>query len=148
MIDANTYNKNIDFVGAKGLIFIDDKIILFRRDTKTNNFPLQVDLPGGGREGGESPWETFKRETEEEFGIEIKKEDVCFSKKYPSIFDATKEAYFIVVKPKNIEEKDIVFGDEGLGYVLMTPKEFVLLDDGVKRQQDKVDEYLNFLRKQ
>ncbi len=145
MIDKDTYSKKVEFLGAKGLIFIGDKVILFQRDSKTNNFPLQVDLIGGGREEGESPWETFKRETREELGIEINEEDVCFSKKYPSIFDATKEAYFIVVKPKDIKESDIVFGDEGLEYILMAPKEFVLLDDGVKRQQDKVAKYLNFL---
>ena len=143
MIDQDIFNNDISFQGVKGLIFIGDKIVVFRRDNKTNNFPLQVDLPGGGREDNESPLETFKREINEEFGINIEKEDVVFSKKYPSILDSSKVAYFIVTRPLNINENEIVFGDEGLEFFLMTPKDFVSLSDGVKKQQEKVVEYLD-----
>ena len=142
MIDENTYNKDVIFQGVKGLIFIGDKIIVFRRDNKTRNFPLQVDLPGGGRENNESPFETFKREIMEEFGISISKEDLVSCKKYKSILDSNKEAYFMITKPLNIKEEDIRFGEEGLEYFLISPQDFVNLKDGVKGQQDKVAEYL------
>ncbi len=141
-IDKDTFNNKIEFHGVKGLIFIGNKILVFRRDTKTANFQLQVDLPGGGREEDESPFETFKRETMEEFGLEIKKENIIFSKKYPSIADPNVCAYFIVVKPENISEKDIIFGDEGLEFFLIAPKEYVELSDGVKKQQEKVHDFL------
>lgn len=142
MIDKNTFNNSADFHGVKGLVFIGDKIVVFRRDNNTKNWPLQIDLPGGGREGNESPFETFKREVMEEFGINVEKDDIIFSKKYQAVLDPIKEAYFMVTKPLNIRESDIILGDEGLGFSLMTPQQFVGLKDAVKRQQDKVAEYL------
>lgn len=146
MIDKDTFSKEVNFNGTKGLVFIRDKIIVYRRDTKTSSFPLQIDLPGGGREGKESPFETFKREVKEEFGVIVEKGDILFSKKYQSVLDPNKEAFFMVTRPLNIEEKDIIFGDEGLEFLLMTPQDFLNLEDGVKRQQDKVAEYLRGLK--
>lgn len=146
MIDQNIFNKDIDFHGVKGLVFIGDKIVVFRRDTKTDNFPLMIDLPGGGREANESAFETFKREVNEEFGITIRKTDVVFSKKYQSVLNPSKEAYFIVTKPLDIKENDIIFGDEGTEFLLMSPQDFVNSNEGVKRQQDKVAHYLNSLK--
>jgi 8-oxo-dGTP diphosphatase len=146
MIDKDTFNSDVDFNGTKGLVFIGDKIIVYRRDTKTSSFPLQIDLPGGGRENNESPFETFKREVREEFGLTIEREDISYSKKYQSILDPSKEAFFMATRPLNTEEKDIIFGDEGLEFFLISPQDFVNLKDGVKRQQDKVAEYLRGLK--
>jgi len=146
MIDQKIFDNNRDFHGVKGIVFIGEKMIVYRRDTNTNSFPLYIDLPGGGKEKNESPFETFKRELEEEFGIEINKEDVKFSKKYMSVMDSTKESYFIVTKPLEIKENDIIFGNEGLEYFLINPKEYLKLADGIKRQQDKVADYLNTLK--
>jgi 8-oxo-dGTP diphosphatase len=148
MIDEETFTESVNFHGVKGLLFLDKKIVVFRRDDKTKNYPLQVDLPGGGREKDESPFETFKREVMEEFGISIIKEDIIYSKRYTSVLDQTKVAFFMVTKPLPITESDIVFGDEGLEYMLMTPEEFVSLTDAVDRQQERVREYLEFLQKE
>jgi len=71
MIHENTFKK-VDFNGAKGLVFLGNKILVYRRDNKTSNLPLCIDLPGGGRENDESPFDSFKREIKEEFGIDCK----------------------------------------------------------------------------
>ncbi|MCF7834129.1 MAG: NUDIX domain-containing protein [Candidatus Pacebacteria bacterium] len=142
IIDQKIFDKNRNFHGVKGLVFIGDKILTYRRDTKTKSFPLYIDLPGGGKEEGESPFDTFKRETKEEFGIEINPDDVKYAKQYMSAMDTTKESYFIVVNPLNMKESDVVFGDEGLEPVLITPDEYLKLNDAIKRQQDKVVDYL------
>jgi 8-oxo-dGTP diphosphatase len=141
MIHKNTYKK-VDFNGAKGLVFIGDKIITYRRDFKTSNKPGFIDLPGGGREGDESPFDTFKREVREEFGIDINKDDVKFSYAVKSIMEPNKNSYFIVVKPEKIKPSDIIFGNEGTEWLLMTPEEFVSLPDGIERQQKRVANYL------
>lgn len=133
MIDQKIFDKNINFIGAKGLVFIGDKILIYRRDTNTNLFPLYIDLPGGGREENESPFDTFKREVKEEFGIEINPGDVEYAKQYMSSVDLEKETYFIVVRPTNTKESDIVFGDEGLEFMLITPDEYLKLEDAIKR---------------
>jgi 8-oxo-dGTP diphosphatase len=142
MIDQKIFDESRNFHGVKGLVFIGDKILVYRRDTNTKSFPLHIDLPGGGREGNESPLDTFKRETKEEFGIEISPDDIEYAKQYMSAMDATKESYFFVAKPTNVKVSDVVFGDEGLEFMLVTIDEYLKLDDAIGRQQDKVRDYL------
>ncbi len=142
MIHENTYKK-IYFNGAKGLVFIGEKILTYRRDNKTNNFPLHIDLPGGGRDGDESPFDTFRREVKEEFGINIEREDIQFSCAIPSVTEPGKKSYFVVAKPLSVNATDVVFGDEGIEWFLMTPEEFISRPDGIERQQKSVEKYLN-----
>jgi 8-oxo-dGTP diphosphatase len=142
MIHKNTFEKT-DFNGAKGLIFLGEKLLVYRRDTKTNNKPLCIDLPGGGREGEESPFETFQRETKEEFGIDIEKDEIEFSCTIPSTLEPEKKSFFIVAKTTRFNQEDIVFGDEGTEWMLMTPDEFIHRTDGIERQQKRVAEWLS-----
>ena len=144
MIDKDTFTVIDTFHGSKGLVYVGDDILVFRRDNKTTHFPLMIDLPGGGREVGESPFDTFKRETFEEFGLIIEKEDVIYSKRYMSIMNKDMYAFFIVVKNENLKKEDIIFGDEGLEYMLMKGEEFVALHDAVSRQQERVKEFLEY----
>lgn len=141
MIHPDTF-KVTEFSGAKGLVFMGDKIVSYRRDNKTNSCPGLIDLPGGGREGNESPFETFKREIVEEFGIEIKEEDIIASfRKNSSVHPGTK-TFFVVAKTK-FNKNDIIFGNEGTEWMLMTIEEFLNRPDGIERQQDRVREYLS-----
>ena len=141
MIHENTFKK-IDFNGAKGLVFIGDKILVYRRDNKTNISPLCIDLPGGGREGDESPFDSFRREVREEFGIDIERDEVEFSCTIPSVIEPNKKSYFIVAKTIRIKPEDIVFGNEGIEWMLITPEEFIMRPDGIERQQKRVEKYL------
>lgn len=141
MIHVDTFNK-VDFNGAKGLVFIGNKILTYRRDNKTSSSPFHIDLPGGGREGEESPFDTFRRETKEEFGIYIEKDEIVFSCTVPSLIDPTKNSYFIVAKTLRFKSEDIVFGNEGIEWILMTPEEFIKRPDGIERQQKRVEGYL------
>jgi 8-oxo-dGTP diphosphatase len=141
MIHENTFKK-VDFNGAKGLVFLGDKILVYRRDNKTNNWPLNIDLPGGGREGDESPFDTFKREVKEEFGIDIEKNEVEFSCTVQSVIEPDKKSYFIVVKTLRFKSEDIVFGNEGIEWMLITPAEFINRSDCIERQQKRVKRYL------
>jgi 8-oxo-dGTP diphosphatase len=141
MIHENTFKK-VDFNGAKGLVFVGDKILVYRRDNKTSNSPLCIDLPGGGREGDESPFDSFRREVKEEFGIDIEKDEIEFSCTIPSVMEPNKRSYFIVVKTLRSKPEDIVFGNEGTEWMLMTPEEFIKRADGIERQQKRVEKYL------
>lgn len=141
MIHENTFSKG-DFNGAKGIVFLGDEMLVYRRDTKTNNFPLHIDLPGGAREEDESPFETFQREVNEEFGIQIEKDEIDFSCTIPSTIEPDKKSFFIVAKTSRFKPEDIVFGDEGTEWMLMSVNEFIQRPDGIKRQQKRVKNYL------
>ncbi len=141
MIHENTFKK-VDFNGAKGLVFLGEKILTYRRDYKTENKPGCIDLPGGGREGDESPFETFQREVKEEFGLSLTKENILFSCPHQSVIDPAKESYFIVAKLSEVRVGDVVFGDEGVEWFFMDPEEFISRSDGIERQQKRVSSYL------
>jgi 8-oxo-dGTP diphosphatase len=141
MIDEKIFKK-IDFNGAKGFIFIGENILVYRRDTNTKNYPLMLDLPGGGKEGDETPFETFTREVKEEFGIQVKRENVVYSKPHQSIIEPWKYSYFIIAKlPQDFENK-IVFGDEGVEYLILTVKDYLRREDVIERHQVRLREYL------
>jgi 8-oxo-dGTP pyrophosphatase MutT (NUDIX family) len=61
------FKRDLKADGAKGLILIGSRMLVYRRDNKTKIYPLHIDLPGGGIEEGETPFEGFKREVKEEF---------------------------------------------------------------------------------
>lgn len=145
LIDQRIFDHERNFHGVKGMILIGDKMLVYRRDNKTERFPLSIDLPGGGREPGESPFETFCRETKEEFGLNITEKDIVYAKQHISSIDQSKEGYFIVVKPATLEADDIVFGDEGLEPSLITVEDYLKLKDAISRHQDRVREYLGSL---
>lgn len=142
MLHKDTFKK-VDFNGAKGLIFIDDKILVYRRDNKTVDWPDCIDLPGGGREGEESPFETFQREVREEFGIDIKEGDIEFSCTIPSVMEPEKKSFFVVAKSIRFKSENIIFGNEGTKWLLMTINEFIHHPDGIKRQQERVKKYVS-----
>ena len=140
-IHENTFKK-VYFNGARGVVFLGDKMLVYRRDNKTTNNPGKIDFPGGGREGEESPFETFQREVKEEFGIDISKEEVDFSCTIPSIAEPSAKSYFIVAKAPSSKEGEIVFGNEGSEWLLMTPEEFISRPDGIERLQKRVEKYM------
>ncbi len=140
MTDIHTYDPNTG--GSKGLIYIGDKLLLYRRDTKTTNHPLEIDLPGGGPEGHETPWQTFEREAAEEFGLQIMPDQVVYYDDWPSWSKPTQTYYFIVVKLPASAASDIVFGDEGLEYLLMTPAEYLAAPDAWAPIRDHARLYL------
>ncbi len=142
MLEENTYNKNVDFIGAKGLVYIGDKFITYRRDGNTSIFPFYIDLPGGGREVGESPFQTFQRETMEEFGITVEEKDIIFSETHFDPQRPEQNSYFMVTRPLAISESDIVFGNEGLEYSLMSAEEFLGRTDVVSLWQELVKRYI------
>jgi 8-oxo-dGTP diphosphatase len=141
MIDPDTF-KIVDFAGAKGLVFIGDKILAFRRDTNTNHFPLCIDLPGGGRDGEETPFQTFKREVKEELNVDVTENDIHFSACVRSTLSPDKMSYFIVTKPPATKISEIALSDEGVEWMLMTPEEYIERTDGIVGQQERVRKYL------
>ena len=132
-----------DFTGCKIALFCGDKLLTILRDDKSNiPYPNTWELPGGGREGDESPFECAEREVYEELGIHLTEDCLLWSKVYPSMLFEGKESVFLVGKLDQEQFDKIVFGDEGQGYRLMSIEEFLSSDNVVPQLQDRVRDYL------
>ena len=132
-----------DFTGCKIALFCGDKLLTILRDDKLNiPYPNTWELPGGGREGDESPFECVAREVYEELGTRLTKDCLIWSKVYPSMLFEGKESIFLVGKLRQEQFDSIVFGDEGQGYKLMRIEEFLGSDRVVPQLQDRVRDYL------
>ena len=132
-----------DFTGCKIALFCGDKLLTILRDDKSNiPYPNVWELPGGGREGDESPFECAAREVYEELGIHLIEECLLWSKVYPSMLFEGKESVFLVGKLRQEQFDSIVFGDEGQAYKLMGIEEFLGSDRVVPQLQDRVKDYM------
>lgn len=121
-------HQSFDFSGAKIALLKDDQILSILRDhIPTIPFPNTWDLPGGGREGEETPFDCVQREVFEELGIIISKESIIWAKVYPGMVDPNKESVFMVGEISQDQIDQIVFSDEGQGWKMMPITDF--LDD-------------------
>ena len=133
--------------GTKGLVYIGDKVLVYRRDDKTTEWPLSIDLPGGGKENNETPFETFSREIHEEFSLTITKSAITYSKRYPSTLNKGKFGHFAVAK-LGVEQKQLIqLGSEGIEYMLMTLDEYLVRKDAWPIFQKRSAEYQKSLFK-
>ena len=132
-----------DFTGCKIALFCGDKLLTILRDDKLNiPYPNTWELPGGGREGDESPFECAAREVYEELGIHLTEDCLLWSKVYPSMLFEGQQSVFMVGQLSQEQFDNIVFGDEGQGYKLMRIEEFLSSDKVVPQLQDRVKDYM------
>ena len=132
-----------DFTGCKIALFCGDKLLTILRDDKESiPWPNMWELPGGGREGDENPFECAAREVFEELGIRLTKDCLLWRKVYPSMLFEGKESVFLVGKLAQEQFDKIVFGDEGQSYKLMSIDEFLDSDKVVPQLQDRVRDYM------
>ena len=136
-------DKHLDFTGCKIALICDGGILTILRDDKpTIPWPNLWELPGGGREGDESPFECVSREVYEELSIQLLKDDIVWSWIYPSMLDENKNSVFLVGKLTQEQFDSIVFGDEGQGYKLVRLEEFLASDRVVPQLQERVRDYV------
>ena len=117
--------------------------MVYRRDGNTKSYPFCIDLPGGAPEPAETPFENYRREVKEEFGLDINPEQIVYYKKYPSRIEPGKFTYFPVAQLPKIEEKNIKFGNEGSEYMLISLEELLERTDlAWPYIRDRVKDYL------
>ncbi|WP_323767122.1 NUDIX hydrolase [Marinovum sp.] len=132
--------ENSQFAGTKLALFIGGKLLVIRRDDKPDiPWPNHLDLPGGGRENGETAADCVLRETREEVGLRLDPGQLVYETAYdrpigPMVFFAAH------VSPEAARE--IVFGNEGQGWMLMSPEEFANHPEAVPHFRDQVAKYL------
>ena len=132
-----------DFTGCKIALFCGDRLLTILRDDKASiPWPNMWELPGGGREGDESPFECVAREVYEELGIHLTEDYLLWSKVYQSMLFADKQSVFLVGQLSQDQFDSITFGDEGQGYKLMPIEEFLKSKQAVPQLQGRLRDYL------
>lgn len=135
------FNGDPNTAGSKGLIFIGDSVVVYRRDDNTDDHPHQLDLPGGGPEQGETPFQTFQREAMEEFNLGLSEDDIIYVRQYPSVVRPGKFAYFPVAKLPESAMERIRLGDEGSEYLILSFEEYLSRTDAWDIFQDRSKDY-------
>ena len=132
-----------EFTGCKIALICEGQILTILRDDKEDiPWPNMWELPGGGREGNETPFECVAREVYEELSIQLSKADVIWFQIYPSMLDGNKKSVFLVGRLTQEQFESIIFGDEGQGYKLVSFEEFLTSDRVVPQLQERVREYV------
>ena len=118
--------------GAKVALFLGNQIISILRDDFDHiTYPNLWDLPGGGRDGGETPFETVARETREELGLVLPAAGVLWESAFPANYDPGKWVAFFVAWLPPFAVVDIIFGDEGQRWALYDLDTFMNLPNRV-----------------
>jgi len=123
-------DSRMDFQGCKIALICGDKVLTILRDDKDDiPCPNMWELPGGGREGNESPFECAAREVYEELGIHLDEDCLLWSKIYPSVIFKDKQSVFMV-------------GQLRQAYKLMPIEEFLKSKQAVPQLQGRLRDYL------
>lgn len=132
-----------DFHGAKAAILIGDDLLITLRDDRPDiPYPNLWDLPGGGREGDETPEQTVLREIREEVGLSIPESCIIWRRAFPSHSGLHAPGWFFVIRLPATAAADIVFGDEGQGWRLTPPDAFLTQSDAIPFLQDRLQVWL------
>lgn len=129
------------FSGSKIALFCGGKVIAYLRDDFAHiPFPGMWDLPGGAREGAETPVECALREVAEEFEIALSPDQVTWMRHYPG--DGAAGHWFLVGEVTPEQVAAISFGSEGQAWRMMDPAAFVACETAVPPLRARLAAYL------
>ena len=131
------------FHGAKLALFIGEKVLaILRDDYDWIPYPNTWDVPGGERDGQESPEDCALRETREEVGLKLSEDDLIWKRQYFSTTRPGEDSWFFVAHMPAELESDVVLGDEGQKWELMEVESFLERADVIPFLQERLRDYL------
>jgi 8-oxo-dGTP diphosphatase len=108
-----------DFNGAKLLLTCSTDMLVYLRDDRPDiPFPVHWDLPGGGREGDETPIQCALRELDEEFSLYLPPESLT-GHVFTSFQMPQMESWLFTGEITDANIAAIRFGDEGQDWCMM-----------------------------
>ena len=141
--ELDLLHKQMEFSGCKIALISDDKLLtILRDDISTIPWPNMWELPGGGREAEETPFECVQREVFEELGLKLEEADIVWIKEYQGMLDPDETSIFMVGTITQEDFASIVFGDEGQAYQMMDVSQFLSDKKVIPQLQDRLIDYL------
>lgn len=141
--ELDLLHKQMEFSGCKIALICDDRLLTILRDDKASiPYPNMWELPGGGREGEETPFECVQREVFEELSLKLEEADIVWAKEYQDMLDPDKTSIFMVGIITQEDFASIAFGDEGQAYQLMDVSQFLSDNKVILQLQDRLRDYL------
>lgn len=129
----------MDFVGAKAALLCGDALLTYLRDDKPGlPWAAMWDLPGGGREGSETPEACLLRELHEEFGLLLPSDRLTWCRVWPSMMDASQPSVFFAGRITAAEIDTIRFGDEGQYWQMMRVADYLAHPQAIPELQRRV----------
>jgi 8-oxo-dGTP diphosphatase len=131
------------FHGVKIALLLGDALLTYLRDDKpTIPWPAHWDLPGGGREGAETPTDCIIREIAEEFEFQLDPAQIIHMRKYPSAIGAAAHSVFMVGQVTAEQIAAIRFGSEGQRWQMMPVDSFLAHPSAVESLKHRLRDYL------
>ena len=136
-------HTQMEFSGCKIALLSDDKLLTILRDNISSiPWPNMWELPGGGREDEETPFECVQREVFEELGLKLEEASIVWAKEYQGMLNPDKISIFMVGTITQEECASIAFGDEGQAYQMMDVSQFLADEKVIPQLQDRLSDYL------
>ena len=131
-----------DFDGAKVALFIGENLLTILRDNRPDiPFRNMWDFPGGGREAGETPFETMAREVLEEVSLTVPRGAVIWEKKYLGSSAAAEPRWFFVAQLPATMAGLIALGDEGQRWALVSEAAYLAKPDAIPHMQSRLRDW-------
>ncbi len=130
------------FSGSKLALFFGEKLLVYLRDERDGLlYSGMWDLPGGGREGNESPEACVLRELDEEFGLKLSQPGLTY--KSHQMNKRGNRTYTFAAQCDKALVSKIQFGDEGQFYKLVDAREFLEENNAIPHLQEQLKKYLS-----
>lgn len=131
------------FHGAKLALLRGDQLVSILRDTDPEiPYPDMWDLPGGGREGTESPELCVLRELREELLLTLSEENLLWKRQYVSDQDGKSTTWFFVAEMPELDINRIRLGGEGQAWRMWDVARFLRMSNVVPMMQARLSDYL------
>jgi 8-oxo-dGTP diphosphatase len=131
---------NMVFGGAKIALYLGDQlVVILRDDFEGLAYAGCWDLPGGGREGTETPLACVQRECFEELGLEVPQAAIGWHRSF--VQNGVMNWFFVGHLPAACADR-IVLGDEGQRWALMSDQAYIDHDTAIPIFQERLRVFL------